>query len=73
MLPSRVVVYRESIDPVTGRVHGTDTLHVSSTRAWTSWQTVPATLNMADGTNLVVYSVERSGRGAVNLDYLALP
>jgi glucan 1,6-alpha-isomaltosidase len=69
--PSSLTV--RALDPVTGRVHGTDTLHVSSTRAWTSWQTVPATLSMADGTNLVVCSVERSDKGAVNLDYLALP
>ena len=39
-----------------------------STPAWTSWQTVPVTLTMAAGTNLVVCSVEPSDPGAVNLD-----
>ena len=53
-------------------VYGTATLHVPSTPAWTSWQTVPVTLTMADGTNLVVCSVETLDQGAVNLDYLAL-
>jgi hypothetical protein len=61
-----------ALDPATGRVHGVTTLHVPSTRAWTSWQTVPVTLTMADGTNLVVCSVERSDKGAVNLDSLDL-
>jgi hypothetical protein len=60
------------LDPATGTVHGTATLHVPSTPAWTSWQTVPVTLTMADGTNLVVCSVETSDTGAVNLDHLAL-
>ena len=38
----------------------------------TSWQTVPVTLAMAAGTNLVVCSVETSDQGSVNLDYLVL-
>jgi hypothetical protein len=45
---------------------------VPSASSWSSWQWVPLTLTMAAGTNLVVCSVETSGRGAVNLDYLAL-
>ena len=61
-----------ALDPATGKVHGTATLNVPSTPAWTSWQTVPATLTMADGTNLVVCSVEKSDAGAVNFDSLAL-
>jgi glucan 1,6-alpha-isomaltosidase len=68
--PSSLTV--RALDPATGEVHGTATLHVPSTRAWTAWQTVPVTLRMADGTNLVVCSVETSDKGAVNLDYLAL-
>jgi glucan 1,6-alpha-isomaltosidase len=61
-----------ALDPVTGRVHGTATLTVPTTPEWTSWQTVPVTLSMAAGTNLVVCSVETSDRGAVNLDSLTL-
>jgi glucan 1,6-alpha-isomaltosidase len=68
--PSSLTV--RALDPVTGRVHGTATLHVPSTPAWTSWQTVPVTLTMASGANLVVFSVESSDSGAVNLDSLAL-
>jgi Carbohydrate binding module (family 6) len=68
--PSSLTV--RALDPVTGNIHGTATLHVPSTPAWTTWQTVPVTLTMADGTNLVVCSVEMSDTGAVNLDYLAL-
>jgi alpha-glucosidase len=59
-------------DPVTGHFHDTTTLYVPSTPAWTSWQTVPVSLAMAAGTNLVVCSVETSNQGAVNLDSLAL-
>lgn len=61
-----------ALDPVTGHVHGTATLRVPSSAAWTSWQTVPVRLTMAAGTNLVVCSVEGSDHGAVNLDYVAL-
>ena len=61
-----------ALDPATGNPHGTATLDVSSTQAWTSWQTLPVTLTMASGTNLVVCSVETSDPGAVNLDYLSL-
>ena len=68
--PSTLTV--RALDPATGAVHGTATLHVESTRAWTSWQTVPVVLTMAAGTNLVVCSVDASDTGAVNLDYLAL-
>jgi glucan 1,6-alpha-isomaltosidase len=69
---SRSTLTVRALDPDTGSTHGTVALHVPSTRAWTSWQTVPVTLTMAAGTNLVVCSVEGSGQGAVNLDYLAL-
>ena len=68
--PSSLTV--RALDPATGKVHGKATLHVPSTPAWTSWQTVPVTLSMADGTNLMVCSVETSDKRAVNLDYLAL-
>jgi hypothetical protein len=68
--PSSLTV--RALDPATGSVHGTATLHVPSTPAWTSWQTVPVTLTMAAGTNLVVFSVETSDTGAVNLDSLIL-
>ena len=53
-------------------MHGTTTLSVPSASAWTSWETVPVTLPMAAGTNLVVCSVESSDQGGVNLDYVAL-
>jgi glucan 1,6-alpha-isomaltosidase len=68
--PSSLTV--RALDPVTGAVHGTATLHVPSTPAWTSWQSVPVTLTMAAGTNLVVLSVESSDTGAVNLDAVVL-
>jgi alpha-glucosidase len=61
-----------ALDPATGTVHGSAVLHVPSTTAWTSWQFVPVTVNMAEGTNLVVCSVEASDNGAVNIDHLAL-
>jgi glucan 1,6-alpha-isomaltosidase len=68
--PSALTV--NALDPPTGKLHGTATLHVPSRPAWNSWQTVPVTLSMAAGTNLVVCSVDNSDRGAVNLDYVAL-
>ena len=68
--PSELTV--SALDPATGNLHGTATLQVPSTSAWTSWQTVPVTLTMAGGTNLVVCSVETSDQGGVNLDYVAL-
>ncbi len=68
--PSELTV--RALDPVTGDVHGTATLNVPSTSAWTTWQTVPVTLTMAAGTNLVVFSVEKSGQGPVNVDSFTL-
>ena len=68
--PSTLTV--RALDPETGHVHGTAMLHVPSASAWTAWRTVPVTLNMAAGTNLVVCSVESPAQGGVNLDYLAL-
>ena len=61
-----------ALDPVTGQVHGTAPLQVPSASAWTSWRTVPVTLNMAAGTNLVVCGIDTTDQGGVNLDYLAL-
>ena len=40
--------------------------------AWTTWQTVPVTLTMGTGTNLLVCGVESTDQGGVNLDYIAL-
>jgi alpha-glucosidase len=68
--PSELTV--SALDPTTGNLHGTATLTVPSTPAWTSWQTVPVTLTMAAGTNLVVCSVETSNQGGINLDSIAL-
>ena len=68
--PSTLTV--RALNPATGKIHGTAMLHVPSTSAWTSWQTVPVTLTMAAGTNLVVCSVETAHQGGVNLDYLSL-
>jgi alpha-glucosidase len=68
--PSSLTV--SALDPATGQLHGTATLEVPSTPAWTTWQFVPVTLTMAAGTNLVVCSVETPDQGGVNLDYLAL-
>jgi hypothetical protein len=68
--PSTLAV--RALDPKTGAVHGSTTLRVPSASAWTSWTSVPVTLHMAAGTNLVVCSVESSDQGGVNLDYLAL-
>jgi hypothetical protein len=68
--PSEVTV--SALDPETGKAHGTATLTVPSTQAWTSWQTVPVTLTMAGGTNLVVASVGSSDQGAVNVDHFSL-
>jgi alpha-glucosidase len=67
--PSSLTI--RALDPATGTVHGTATLHVPSAAAWTSWRTVAVTLPMADGTNLVVCSVDASDAGGVNLDHLA--
>jgi hypothetical protein len=61
-----------ALDPETGAIHGTATLHVPDAAAWTTWRTESVTLEMAAGTNLVVCSVEGSDQGAVNLDHLAL-
>jgi glucan 1,6-alpha-isomaltosidase len=61
-----------ALDPQTGRVHGTATLSVPTASAWTEWRTVPVTLALAAGTNLVVCSVGSSDTGGVNLDWLAL-
>jgi hypothetical protein len=68
--PSALTV--RALDPTTGNLHGTATLNVPNTPAWTAWQTVPVTLAMAAGTNLVVCSVDAADQGGVNLDYLAL-
>jgi alpha-glucosidase len=68
--PSALTV--RALHPETGHVHGSAILHVPSSSAWTAWQTVPVTLTMAAGTNLVVLSVESPDQGGVNLDYLAL-
>ncbi len=68
--PSTLTV--RTLDPETGHGHGTAVLHVPSAAAWTTWRTVPVSLYMASGTNLVVCSVESSGQGGVNLDYIAL-
>jgi glucan 1,6-alpha-isomaltosidase len=68
--PSELTV--SALDPITGNVNGTAMLSVPSTPAWTTWQTVPVTLTMETGTNLVVCSVETPDQGGVNLDYIAL-
>ena len=68
--PSTLTV--TALDPTTGVRHGTTTLTVPSTPAWTSWQTVPVALTMAAGTNLVVCSVGPNDRGMVNLDSITL-
>lgn len=68
--PSQLAV--RALDPATGAVHGTATLSVPSTPGWATWQTVPVTLTMASGTNLVVCSVDTPDHGGVNLDYLTL-
>jgi hypothetical protein len=57
-----------SLDPETGDLNGSTTLEVASTPAWSTWQTVPVTLTMAAGTNLVVFGVETHGQGGINLD-----
>ena len=68
--PSTLTV--RALDPETGRVHGSTILHVPSASAWTVWRSVPVTLDMAGGTNLVVCGVEAADQGGVNLDYLTL-
>jgi len=68
--PSTVTV--RALDPATGAQHGSAILTVPSTAAWTRWQSVPVTLTMAAGTNLVVYSVETSEQGGFNLDSLTV-
>jgi alpha-glucosidase len=60
-----------ALNPKTGRVHGTAELRVPSEAAWTAWRTVPITLDMASGTNLVVWSVDAPDQGGVNLDYVS--
>ena len=61
-----------ALDPVTGTVRGEAVLHVPGTPTWTGWQTVPVTVAMGPGTNLVVCSVETPEQGPVNIDYLTL-
>ena len=68
--PSSLTV--RALDPANGNVHGTATLHVPSTRAWTSWQTLPVALTMAGGTNLVMFSVDAPEAGGINFDSSAL-
>ena len=68
--PSKLTV--QALDPETGRAHGSTPLEVPSASAWTSWRSVPVTVAMAAGTNLVVCSVESADQGGVNLDYLTL-
>ena len=68
--PSTLTV--RALDPQTGHVHGTATLLVPSATAWTEWRTVPVTLTMAAGVNLVACGVESPAEGGVNLDSLAL-
>jgi glucan 1,6-alpha-isomaltosidase len=69
---SRSMLTVRALDPATGTQHGTATLDVPSAPVWSSWRTVPVTLTMAPGTNLMVCSVETPDQGAVNLDYIAL-
>jgi alpha-glucosidase len=61
----------QALDPVSGHVIDKSTLHVPSTAAWDSWQTVQVVLTLAAETNLLVFCVESSDQGAVNLDYVA--
>jgi glucan 1,6-alpha-isomaltosidase len=61
-----------ALDPATGKVHGEAVLHVPTTSAWNTWQSVPVSLTMADGTNLVVCSVDTPGQGGINLDHISL-
>ncbi len=61
-----------ALDPVTGDINGTAELRVRSTPAWNSWQTVPVTLTMKSGTNLVVFSVEGPDQGGINLDHVTV-
>ena len=68
--PSTLTV--RALHPQTGRVHGSAILRVPSSTAWTAWKTVPVTLGMAAGTNLVVLSVESPDQGGINVDFVAL-
>jgi hypothetical protein len=68
--PSTLTV--RAVDPHTGDVHGTATLRAPSTTAWTQWRTVPVRVALAQGTNLVVCSVDSGDQGGINLDYVAL-
>ena len=61
-----------ALDPATGQVHGEAMLRVPSTPAWHTWQSVPVALPMAEGTNLVVCSVEAPDQGGINLDHITL-
>jgi len=61
-----------ALDPATGKAHGEAVLHVPTTSAWNTWQSVPVSLTMADGTNLVVCSVDTPGQGGINLDHISL-
>jgi alpha-glucosidase len=61
-----------ALDPASGRIHGTALLRVPSAAQWTWWRSVPVTLTMAAGTNLLVFSVDAADQGGVNLDYVSL-
>ena len=67
-----IEIDRSALDPKTGEVHGTATLSVPNTSASATWQTVPVSLTMAVGTNLIVCSVDSADEGGINLDYIAL-
>ena len=52
---------------------GPPALHVPSTSAWTSWQTVPVTLHHGGGHQpRRAAASSRPTRAAVNLDYVAV-
>jgi glucan 1,6-alpha-isomaltosidase len=62
-----------SCDPTTGRQIGAARLQVPSTDLWSAWQTVPVTLDLEGGENLLVLAYGDGSTGSINVDYIAPP
>ncbi len=59
--------------PQSGNQVGSTRLKVQSTAEWTDWQTVPVSLKLQAGDNLVVFSYGDDSTGSVIVDYVAAP
>jgi hypothetical protein len=62
-----------SLDPQSGNQVGSTRLKVPSTAEWTDWQTIPVSLKLQAGDNLVVFSYGDDSTGSVIVDYVVAP